>query len=138
MTTLNAEASRAAVALGLTCATDVTGFGLLGHASHVARASAVTLRIARAQVPLLDGVLGAIEDGMLTGGAARNRSYLEPLVEYGDATAAERAVLVDPQTSGGLLVAVPQEKVVDYLARVAGAVVIGEVVRPGDRAIVIV
>jgi len=138
MTTLNAVASRAAVALALKCATDVTGFGLLGHASHIARASNVTLRIEMATVPTLAGVAGAIESGMLTGGAARNRSYLEPLVDYGRATDAERAVLVDPQTSGGLFVAVPVEKAQDYLARVPGSVVIGEVVSRGERAIVIV
>ncbi len=80
MTTLNAVASRAAVALALKCATDVTGFGLLGHASHIARASNVTLRIEMATVPTLAGVDGAIESGMLTGGAARNRSYLEPRI----------------------------------------------------------
>jgi len=138
MTTLNAVASRAAVALALKCATDVTGFGLLGHASHIARASNVTLRIEMATVPTLAGVDGAIASGMLTGGAARNRSYLEPLVEYGRATDTERAVLVDPQTSGGLFVAVPVEKAQDYLARVPGSVVIGEVVSRGERAIVIV
>ena len=138
MTTLNAVASRAAVALALKCATDVTGFGLLGHASHVARASNVTLRIEMSKVPTLAGVAGAIESGMLTGGAARNRSYLEPLVDYGRATDAERAVLVDPQTSGGLFVAVPVEKAQDYLARVPGSVAIGEVVSRGERAIVIV
>jgi selenide,water dikinase len=138
MTTLNAAASRAAVALELKCATDVTGFGLLGHASHIARASEVTLRIEMTKVPRLAGVDDAIESGSLTGGAARNSSYLEPLVEYGPATAAERALLVDPQTSGGLFVAVPAAKVADYLARVPGSVVIGEVLPRSERAIVIV
>ena len=127
MTTLNATASRAAVALGLRCATDVTGFSLLGHASHIARASGVTLRIDIAAVPLLPGTLASIAAGTLTGGAARNASYLEPLVDYRSCTDSERALLVDPQTSGGLLVAVPQEKVDDYLARVDGAVVVGAV-----------
>ena len=75
---------------------------------------------------------------MLTGGAARNRSYLESLVDYGRASDAERAVLVDPQTSGGLFVAVPPSKAGDYLGRVPGAVVIGEVLTRGERAIVIV
>ena len=138
MTTLNAVASRAAVALELTCATDVTGFGLLGHASHIARASDVTLRIEIAKVPLLAGVSGAIESGMLTGGAARNRSYLEALVDYGRASDAQQAVLVDPQTSGGLFVAVPSAKVAEYQARVPGAVIIGDVLPRGERAIVIV
>ena len=83
MTTLNAVASRAAVALELHCATDVTGFGLLGHASHIARASGVTLRIDAALVPVLPGTRDALAAGALTGGAARNDQYLEPLVQLG-------------------------------------------------------
>ena len=137
MTTLNATASRAAVALGLRCATDVTGFSLLGHGSHIARASGVTLLIDIAAVPLLPGTLASIAAGTLTGGAARNASYLEPLVDYGSCTESERALLVDPQTSGGLLVAVPQGKVDDYLARVDGAVVVGTVRVAGRYPIVV-
>ena len=137
MTTLNATASRAAVALGLHCATDVTGFSLLGHASHIARASDVTLHIDIAQVPLLPGTLASIAAGTLTGGAARNASYLEPLVDYGNCTESARALLVDPQTSGGLLVAVPPGKVDDYLDRVDGAVVIGAVLVPGRYPIMV-
>lgn len=127
MTTLNAVASRAAVALGLRCATDVTGFGLLGHASHVARASNVTLCIELSKVPLLPGARAALAAGALTGGAARNDLYLEPLVDWGRTTEEERAFLVDPQTSGGLLVAVPANLLAEYLSRVDGAVRIGEV-----------
>jgi selenide, water dikinase len=127
MTTLNAAASRAAVAMGLHCATDVTGFGLLGHASHVARASGVTLQIEVSRVPLLPGTRAALAAGALTGGAARNENYLELLVDWGRTTQDERALLVDPQTSGGLLVAVPAEKLGEYLGRVDGAVRIGDV-----------
>lgn len=138
MTTLNATASRGAVKLELRCATDVTGFGLLGHASHIARASHVSLRIERSQLPLLPGTVECIEKGTLTGGAARNASYLEELVDFGQATAAERAVMVDPQTSGGLLVAVPLLKVSEYLHLVPGAVVIGAVMPRGEKAITVV
>ena len=127
MSTLNAIASRAAVAMELRCATDVTGFGLLGHASHVARASHVTLCIDVARVPLLPGTLTALADGALTGGAARNDAYLEPLVDWGRTTQEQRALLVDPQTSGGLLVSVPADRLGEYLGRVSGAVQIGDV-----------
>ncbi|HEV8411796.1 MAG TPA: selenide, water dikinase SelD [Gemmatimonadaceae bacterium] len=127
MTTLNSGASRAAVSLGLHCATDITGFGLLGHASHVARASSVTLVIDVKKIPLLPGTRAALAAGALTGGAARNDLYLEPLVGWGRTTTEERAFLVDPQTSGGLLVAVPAEKLAAYLGRVDGAVQIGDV-----------
>jgi selenide,water dikinase len=127
MTTLNAVASRAAVAMGLHCATDVTGFGLLGHASHVARASHVTIVVHVSAVPLLPGTREALAAGALTGGAARNDLYLEPLVDWGRTTTEQRACLVDPQTSGGLLVAVPMDKLAEYLGRVDGAVQVGEV-----------
>jgi len=128
MRALNASASRAAVALQLRCATDVTGFGLLGHASHIARASGVTLVIDPARVPLLPGARDAADRGVRTGGAERNDEYLSALVDWGRASSSDRALLVDPQTSGGLLLAVPADRVNDYLTRVPGATEIGEVV----------
>ena len=137
MTTLNAGASRAALGLGLRCATDVTGFGLLGHATHIARASAVSLRIDVARVPLLPGARAAWKRGARTGGAERNLDWLEPTVDWGAAADAERALLVDPQTSGGLLLAVPQSVVADYLSRVNGAVVIGAVVPREEKEILL-
>jgi selenide,water dikinase len=76
--------------------------------------------------------------GATTGGATRNAAYLEPLVDWGHANAWIRAVLVDPQTSGGLLVAVPADRTAEYLSRVDGAVEIGEVAPPGERSIVVV
>ena len=135
MTTLNAQASRAATALGLRCATDVTGFGLLGHASHVARASHVTLRITVRDVPLLPGARDALAARATTGGAQRNAAYLEPLVDFGSTSDDDRALLVDPQTSGGLLVAVPRARLAAYCAQVPEAVVIGEVLPRATHAI---
>ena len=135
MTTLNANASRTAVALGCRCATDVTGFGLLGHLSHIARASTVRLRIDRSRVPLLPGAESAWAAGFRTGGAERNLEFVTQLVEWGTTTELERALLVDPQTSGGLLVALRPERSAEYLSRVPGAVVIGEVVAAGTAGI---
>jgi selenide, water dikinase len=129
MCTLNRDAARAAVALGVQCATDVTGFGLLGHASHVARASGVTLRIAVSRVPILEGAEEAFGHGARTAGGERNAEYLKPFVDWGvGRTAFQRALLVDPQTSGGLLVAAAPGIAAEYVRRVAGAVEIGEVV----------
>ena len=128
MAALNADASRAALALDVRCATDVTGFGLLGHARHIARASGVSLRIEVARVPILPGARAAWKRGARTGGAERNAEWLESVVEWGAAADAERALLVDPQTSGGLLLAVPPAAVAGYLSRVPGAVEIGSVV----------
>ncbi|MDQ8164514.1 MAG: selenide, water dikinase SelD [Gemmatimonadota bacterium] len=137
MTTLNAAASRAALAAGTRCATDVTGFGLLGHASHIARASNITIRIHAAALPLLAGTRAMLERGALTGGAARNVSYLEPLVEWGSTTDEMRAILVDPQTSGGLFIALKPDRVDEFLRAMPDAVVVAEAFPRGARAIVV-
>ena len=128
MARLNDVASRSALAVGARCATDITGFGLLGHASHIARGSSVTLTIDSSRIPLLPGARVAAERGVSTGGGGRNAEYLEPRVAWGDTDSTMRAILVDPQTSGGLLVAVPEQALDDYLSRVAEAVEIGAVV----------
>lgn len=132
MCKLNSNASRVAVAVGAQCATDVTGFSLLGHASHIAEASHVTLRIDPRRVPALPGVHVAWEQGIRTGGAERNAAYLESRVEWGDVPDGLRALLIDPQTSGGLLVAVPASRVDEYLSLVPEGVEIGEIV-PRER-----
>ena len=137
MARLNRDASRAARGVGARCATDVTGFGLLGHASHVARASGVTLVVRLRDVPVLPGTRAALARGVRTAGAERNREYLEPLVDWGATDAGDRAILLDPQTSGGLLVALPGPKVADYLTAVPGAAEIGEVVAAGDRGLTV-
>ena len=137
MRTLNAVAARVATALGIRCATDVTGFGLLGHASHIARASNVTIRIDRSNVPFFPGTRQALQARMRPGGAERNAEYLEPLVNWGGTPDLDRSLLIDPQTSGGLLVAVPPHQLDDYLSRVPGAVTIGEVLVRGSSAITI-
>ena len=137
MSALNGPASRAALRVDARCATDVTGFGLLGHASHIAHASAVTLVVSVSQVPVLAGAREAAESGVRTGGAERNDEYLAERVDWGRASEADRALLVDPQTSGGLLVAVPPHRLAEYLSLVAGAVEIGEVVPAGNFGLVL-
>jgi selenide,water dikinase len=137
MCALNAEASRAAVAFGASCATDVTGFGLLGHAHHIAAASDVTIRLDRARIPLLAGVREAFAAGVRTGGGERNAAHLELRVDWGNASAFDRAIFVDPQTSGGLLVALHEGRVAEYCERVAGAVEVGEVVSAGSHRLVV-
>lgn len=131
MRALNAVASRSAVAINIRCATDVTGFALLGHASHIARASGVTIAIHVPAVPALPGAPEAWDRGLRTSGAERNLAFLRDQVAWNGADEWARALLLDPQTSGGLLVAVPADRLDDYLSRVPGAVEIGEV-RPRD------
>ena len=137
MRALNAQASRAALELGARCATDITGFGLLGHATHIARASQVTLAMAPAIVPLLPGTREAWERGARTGGAERNAEYLEARVQWGNASEVDRAVLIDPQTSGGLLVALPGSSAATYISGVPGAAEIGEVVPRGSHDVLL-
>lgn len=135
MRALNAAAARAALDVGVDCATDVTGFGLLGHASHVARASNVTLHFDVAELPILPGAAEAWRLGATPGGAGRNEAYLRDLVDWGGTAEFERAILVDPQTSGGLLVAVPHDRVADYLMRVTQAVAVGKVLARGTHLV---
>jgi selenide,water dikinase len=134
---LNARASKAALELGVKCATDVTGFGLLGHASHIANASNVTLRIFVDRVPLLPGARAAAERGVRTGGADRNMTYLESRVDWGEASEVDRVLMIDPQTSGGLLVALSVGNVARYVSAVPGATEIGEVVPAGATGLVL-
>jgi len=94
--------------------TDVTGFSLLGHSYEMARASGCALRITAPAVPLLNGALEYAARGISTGGAERNQAHFSPHVHYQRfdpeiRQAAMSAVLWDPQTSGGLLLAVRQE-----------------------------
>jgi selenide,water dikinase len=135
MKTLNGTASRAALALKSRCATDITGFGLLGHASHIARASKVTLSIELDTIPVLPGARAAVRAGYVTDGARRNAEYLRDLVQWRTGSVEDRAILHDPQTSGGLLLCIKPSRAADYLSRVAGSVIIGEVIERGEVAI---
>jgi selenide,water dikinase len=137
MRALNAVASRAALEVGVRCATDITGFGLLGHSSHIARASRVTLRIFVNRVPLLPGARAAADRGVRTGGAERNQDFLASLVDWGSASEVDRLLMIDPQTSGGLLLAMPPELTRQYLSLVPGAVEIGEVVSAAATGLVL-
>ncbi|GAB3599965.1 selenide, water dikinase SelD [Angustibacter peucedani] len=103
MTELNRDAARAAVAAGLRAATDVTGFGLLGHLHKLARASGVQAVVDAAAVPYLDGARQALRDGYVSGGTRRNLDWVRPHLRA-DVDEDELLLLADAQTSGGLLV----------------------------------
>ena len=104
MTQLNREASRAALAAGLTCATAVTGFGLLGHLLKLCRASGVAAVLHSAAVPYLAGVRQSLADGYVPGGSRRNLDWVRPALAA-EVDEDELVLLADAQTSGGLLVA---------------------------------
>jgi selenide,water dikinase len=105
MTELNRAAAEAAVDAGLRCATDVTGFGLLGHLHKLARASGVTARVDAAAVPYLDGARDALAAGYVSGGTRRNWEWVRPHADVTGVAEDELLLLADAQTSGGLLVA---------------------------------
>ena len=108
MVALNGPASRIARRFAVHACSDVTGFGLLGHAAEMAMGSAVTLVLDSAALPLLPGARRLAERGFLTGGCQRNRAYLEDkVVIERSVPAGLREVAFDPQTSGGLLLALP-------------------------------
>jgi selenide, water dikinase len=121
MTALNAEASRAALAAGATCATDVTGFGLLGHLFKMCRASGVDAELDAAAVPYVDGARSSLAAGFVPGGSRRNLTWVRDRVET-HVDDDELLLLADAQTSGGLLVAgeLPGHPVVGRLVRRAG------------------
>ena len=97
-------------------ATDVTGFGLAGHACEMARGSGVSLRLVAADVPMLPEALAMYERGVSTGVNGANRGMIEHHAHFSDeVSVAQRELFVDPQTSGGLLVAVPEAEYVDAL-----------------------
>jgi selenide,water dikinase len=121
MTTLNRDASRAAIAGGARCATDVTGFGLLGHLKKLARGSRVSAVIDRAAVPFLDGAREAVAEGFVSGGTRRNLSWVIDDLDSGGAGEDELLLLADAQTSGGLLV----------VGEVPGFPIVGELVPAG-------
>ena len=110
MTTLNRAASEAMVEAGAVAATDVTGFGLLGHLHFMLSASGVSAEIDAARVPLLPGVLDLAERGLVAGGTRKNHEFLKDHLDWGELPDAEQLVLADAQTSGGLLIAVQQER----------------------------
>jgi selenide,water dikinase len=128
MTELNEAASRAALAVGAVCATDVTGFGLLGHLHKLARASGVTAVVEAAAVPYLDGARDALAAGYVSGGTRRNLDWVRPHADLAAVGEDEALLLADAQTSGGLLVA----------GEIPGYPVVGELVPRRDGLVVIV
>ncbi|HEV2685411.1 MAG TPA: selenide, water dikinase SelD [Actinomycetota bacterium] len=111
MTTLNAAASQAMLAVGVRAATDVTGFGFLGHLHRMLVASGVSAAVRASAIPILDGARELAEAGQIPGGSKRNRRYAEPVVRFAeDVDEVTRALLADAQTSGGMLIACPPEQ----------------------------
>lgn len=117
MTLLNREAAELMASCRVSAATDVTGFGLMGHSLEMARGAGVTIRLSLSAIPLMAGLDGLIADGLIPAGCYRNRDAYAPFVS-GLATADDRLLpLFDPQTSGGLLIALAPADADEYLRR---------------------
>ncbi len=135
MRRLNAAVCTAAVTTGIRAGTDVTGFGLLGHLAEMLQASSVSATIDFSAVPILPGAADIAAHGDVPGGTKRNYRAVKGIVDFGETPAAIRTILVDAQTSGGLLLAVPEADLDDLVAAVVAggdlAAVIGGIGAPG-------
>ncbi len=110
MTTLNAGARDAALEVGVHAATDITGFGLLGHLRELCAASNVGATVEAARVPVIDGVRELLAAGMVAGGTQRNHAFVSDHVDWGTLPLDEQHLLADAQTSGGLVLAVAPDR----------------------------
>ena len=110
MTTLNRDAALAMLEAGASAATDVTGFGLLGHLHNALRASGHSAGIDAGAVPVLPGALELAVQGVVPSGTHSNHEFLAPSVDWGSLSETEQLVLADAQTSGGMLIAIPEDR----------------------------
>ena len=134
MKALNRPGRDAAQAAGARAATDVTGFGLLGHLHHLALGAGCGARLFADAVPLFDGVRELASEGSMPGGTVKNLAYVEPHARFSpEIDETGRLILADAQTSGGLLIAVPATREAELVAELARAgalthAVVGEMV----------
>ncbi len=141
MSSLNKYASYALRPFTVHACTDVTGFGLLGHLFEMVDPSEVTARINVHQVPLIQNAKDYAEEGLVPGGSYKNRQYTGKNVDLGDCDADWFDVLYDPQTSGGLLFAIPEEeadaamKALKEAQLETKAAIIGDIVEPDEKRI---
>jgi selenide, water dikinase len=119
MRRLNRDAAQAAARCDVRCATDITGFGLLGHARNIARASACTVEIDAAALPMLEGVAELVENGLIPGGSRRNLAFADTWTQWDHGVSElQRTVATDAQTSGGLLLAVAPSRSDELIAAI--------------------
>lgn len=142
MCALNRIASGLMVEMGAHASTDITGFGLAGHAFQMLKRGKVGYRIEYKKIPLLPGVVDFVGAGYYPAGSKRNMKYFEEHIDYVDCTKEQKIILNDAQTSGGLLISIPAreaEKLVEKLGgKDAGVAIVGEVVEkhPGRIEVV--
>ncbi len=118
MSTLNRKAMECMKDYDIHSCTDVTGFGLIGHGIEMAKASEMKLTMWIDSLPILTKAMTFIEEGFVPGGSYSNLSYFEPHLVWEEATEQQKLLLADPQTSGGLLVALPKEQAEELLQEI--------------------
>lgn len=142
MTGLNQAAARAAVPLGPSACTDVTGFGLIGHVREMAEGSGQTVELWPGRIPIVPRALELARDGIIPAGAYRNMDFASPDVEAAGTFPQEVLdCLYDPQTAGGLLVSLPEKRAEELLRRLSDcgvtAATVGRICPPGEKKIVL-
>lgn len=116
MATLNRAASEAMMEVGVNACTDVTGFGLMGHLTGMLKASGVSAHVSVSKAPVLPGVDELLSQGVAPGGTHRNQAGVEAYVDWDDAVSDnDKLLLCDAQTSGGLLISVPEDRLSQLL-----------------------
>lgn len=139
MTELNKYALDAATELDIHACTDVTGFGLLGHAREMADASNVTLEIDTSRLPIMSAASEYAKMGMIPAGAYRNREFLAGRVSFRSGIEQHiEDILFDPQTSGGLLFSLPVKDAEKLVSRMDSARIVGRVMERGEKTIEVV
>ncbi len=129
MAQLNRKASELMVHIGAHAATDVTGYGLLGHALEMARASRVTIRLFSEKLPLMPEALELAEAGMIPAGAIANREFVEGCANVSQSVDENLVrIMFDPQTSGGLFIAIPEDKAELFERELEGQEVFGQLI----------
>jgi selenide,water dikinase len=143
MATLNREASEVARAHELRAMTDVTGFGLLGHLSEMCRASGVSMRLWYDRIPFLPEAADLAQAGVVPGGTKRNLEFVDGWTAFASELSEWQLLLVaDAQTSGGLVLAVPENELADVVGELQArkthaAAVIGRATAPGETLLVV-
>lgn len=140
MLKLNRDAAEAMISVGANAATDVTGFGLVGHLMTMMKSSGTTAQIRRSALTVLPGVLHLLNDGIAPGGTTRNiESSGDSVAWHNSITEIDRLLMCDPQTSGGLLISLPEDKtnalISDLERRGITGTIIGEVTKRDDYAV---
>jgi selenide, water dikinase len=140
MRTLNKAAADALAGVSVHACTDITGFGLAGHAAEMAQASGVALALDAAAIPVFDGVAQLVAENR-SGGLSSNRAHFQAVLSTAGVSDTLRDLIYDPQTSGGLLFAVPPDVADGALARLEAAGIrpatIGRVVTPSKHAVIV-